>query len=177
MVVHSKWQQLPTEAINPASLGIDKLSPAGIIELMLDEDRKMVAAVAREKERIACGVDIISQALKKGGRLVFIGAGTSGRLGSLEAAEIPPTFGAAPNLVRAIMAGGRRALVRARVALPRGHRRRPLAGSGTKPPRRCSAFEHPIARGSHSCGTSSHGQGCTGDAAASSLGSDGRPAF
>jgi N-acetylmuramic acid 6-phosphate etherase len=114
MVVHSKWQQLPTEAINPASLGIDKLSPAGIIELMLDEDRKMVAAVAREKERIACGVDIISQALKKGGRLVFIGAGTSGRLGSLEAAEIPPTFGAAPNLVRAIMAGGRRALVRAR---------------------------------------------------------------
>jgi N-acetylmuramic acid 6-phosphate etherase len=114
MVVHSKWQQLPTEAINPATLGIDKLPAAGIIDLMLDEDRKIVAAVAREKERIACGVDIISQALKKGGRLVFIGAGTSGRLGSLEAAEIPPTFGAAPNLVRAIMAGGRRALVRAR---------------------------------------------------------------
>jgi N-acetylmuramic acid 6-phosphate etherase len=114
MVVHSKWQQLPTEAINPASLGIDKLSPAGIIDLMLDEDRKMVAAVAREKERIACGVDIISEALKKGGRIVFIGAGTSGRLGSLEAAEIPPTFGTGPNLVRAIMAGGHRALVRAR---------------------------------------------------------------
>jgi N-acetylmuramic acid 6-phosphate etherase len=114
MVVHSKWQQLPTEAINPASLGIDKLSPAGIIDLMLDEDRKMVAAVAREKERIVCGVDIISEALKKGGRIVFIGAGTSGRLGSLEAAEIPPTFGTGPNLVRAIMAGGHRALVRAR---------------------------------------------------------------
>jgi N-acetylmuramic acid 6-phosphate etherase len=114
MVVHSKWQQLPTEAINPASLCLDKLSPAGIIDLMLDEDRKMVAAVAREKERIACGVDIISQALKKGGRLVFIGAGTSGRLGSIEAAEIPPTFGVAPTLVRAIMAGGHRALVRAR---------------------------------------------------------------
>ena len=114
MVVHSKWQQLPTEAINPATLGIDKLPPAGIIDLMLDEDRKIVAAVAREKERIALGVDFISQALKKGGRLVFIGAGTSGRLGTLEAAEIPPTFGMAPALVRAIMAGGHRALVRAR---------------------------------------------------------------
>ncbi len=114
MVVHSKWQLLPTEAINPASLAIDKLTPAGIIDLMLDEDRKMVASVAREKDRIALGVDIISAALKKGGRLVFIGAGTSGRLGTLEAAEIPPTFGTAPTMVRAIMAGGHRALVRAR---------------------------------------------------------------
>lgn len=114
MVVQSKWQQLPTEAINPGSLGIDKLAPAGIIDLMVDEDRKVVAAVAREKERIALGVDIISQALKKGGRLVFVGAGTSGRLGVLEAAEIPPTFGTAPTLVRAVMAGGHQALVRAR---------------------------------------------------------------
>jgi N-acetylmuramic acid 6-phosphate etherase len=114
MVVHSKWQQLPTEAINPSSLGIDKLPPAGIIDLMLDEDRRIVAAVAREKERIACGVDIISQALRKGGRLVFIGAGTSGRLATLEAAEIPPTFGTPPTMVRAVMAGGHRALVRAR---------------------------------------------------------------
>ena len=61
MPVQSKWQQLPTEAINPASLGIDKLSPAAIIDLMVDEDRKIIAAVAREKERIALGVDIISQ--------------------------------------------------------------------------------------------------------------------
>jgi N-acetylmuramic acid 6-phosphate etherase len=114
MVVQSKWQQLPTEAINPGSLGIDKLSPAGIIDLMVDEDRKVIAAVAREKERIALGVDIISQALKKGGRLVFVGAGTSGRLGALEAAEIPPTFGTAPTMVRAVVAGGRQALVRAR---------------------------------------------------------------
>ncbi len=121
MVVHSKWQQLPTEAINPASLGIDKLSPAAIIDLMVDEDRKIVAAVAREKERIALGVDIISQALKKGGRLVFIGAGTSGRLATLEAAEIPPTFGTAPTLVRAVMAGGHRALVRAREGVEDGY--------------------------------------------------------
>jgi N-acetylmuramic acid 6-phosphate etherase len=114
MVVQSKWQQLPTEAINPGSLGIDKLPPSAIIDLMVDEDRKVIAAVSKEKERIALGVDIISQAIKKGGRVVFIGAGTSGRLGVLEAAEIPPTFGTSPTLVRAVMAGGYRALVRAR---------------------------------------------------------------
>jgi N-acetylmuramic acid 6-phosphate etherase len=114
MVLQSKWQTLPTEAINPATLGIDKLPPGGIIDLMLDEDRKIVAAVAREKERIALGVEIISQALRKGGRLVFVGAGTSGRLGVLEAAEIPPTFGTDPALVLAIMAGGNQAVVRAR---------------------------------------------------------------
>jgi N-acetylmuramic acid 6-phosphate etherase len=113
MALQSKWQQLPTEAINPATLGIDKLAPAGIIELMLDEDRKLVAAVAREKERIALGVEIISHGMRKGGRLLFVGAGTSGRLGVLEAAEIPPTFGTGPGLVRAIMAGGTRAVMRA----------------------------------------------------------------
>ncbi len=133
MVVHSKWQQLPTEAINPASLGIDKLSPAGIIDLMLDEDRKIVAAVAHEKDRIALGVDLISQALKKGGRLVFIGAGTSGRLGTLEAAEIPPTFGVAPTLVRAIMAGGHRALVRAREGVEDGYEEGARAIARLKP--------------------------------------------
>jgi N-acetylmuramic acid 6-phosphate etherase len=114
MTVQSKWQQLPTEAINPASLAIDKLSPAAIIDLMVDEDRKVIAAVSKEKERISLGVEIISQSLKKGGRLVFVGAGTSGRLGVLEAAEIPPTFGTDPSLVRAVMAGGHLALVRAR---------------------------------------------------------------
>ncbi len=114
MPIRSKWQQLPTEAINPASLGIDKLSPAGILDLMLDEDRKIVAAVAHERERIALAVEIISEALRRGGRLVFIGAGTSGRLGVLEAAEIPPTFGTPPGLVRAIMAGGHTAIVRSR---------------------------------------------------------------
>ena len=114
MSVQSKWQQLPTEAINPSTLGIDKLSPAGIIDLMLDEDRKIMAAVARERDHIALGVELISEALRRGGRLVFIGAGTSGRLGVLEAAEIPPNFGTSPSLVRAVMAGGTRALVRAR---------------------------------------------------------------
>ena len=111
MLVQSKWQQLPTEAINPASLAIDKLPPSAIIDLMVDEDRKVIAAVSKERQRIAVGVEIISRALKKGGRLVFVGAGTSGRLGLLEAAEIPPTFGTDPSMVRAVMAGGNRGVV------------------------------------------------------------------
>jgi N-acetylmuramic acid 6-phosphate etherase len=110
----SKWQQLPTEAINPNSLGVDKLSSADIIELMINEDRKVLAAVAREKERIALAVDIITQSLLRGGRLFFVGAGTSGRLGVLEASEMPPTFGTPPGLVQAIMAGGKSAVFRAR---------------------------------------------------------------
>src|SRR5881396_4248336 len=114
MAARSKWQGLPTEAINPATLAIDKLSPADIVEGMLNEDRKMLAAVQREKERIAVGIDIITQALRRNGRIVFVGAGTSGRLGVLEAAEMPPTFGTSPDLVQAIMAGGKGAIVRPR---------------------------------------------------------------
>ena len=114
MPVRSKWQSLPTEAINPATLAIDKLSAADIVEGMLNEDRKMLAAVQREKERIAVGVEIITQALRKGGRIIFVGAGTSGRLGVLESAEMPPTFGTSPELVQAIMAGGKDAILRAK---------------------------------------------------------------
>jgi N-acetylmuramic acid 6-phosphate etherase len=114
MPVRSKWQSLPTEAINPATLAIDKLSPADIVEGMLNEDRKMLAAVQREKERVAVGVEIITQALRKGGRIVFVGAGTSGRLGVLESAEMPPTFGTSPDLVIGIMAGGKGAILRAK---------------------------------------------------------------
>jgi N-acetylmuramic acid 6-phosphate etherase len=114
MPLQSKWQQLPTEAINPASLSIDKLASTEIIDVMLTEDRKMLAAVTRERERIALAVDIITQALLKGGRLVFIGAGTSGRLGVLEAAEMPGTFGTPPELVQGIMAGGKTAVLGAR---------------------------------------------------------------
>jgi len=114
MPVRSKWQFLPTEAINPRTLAIDKLSPAEIVDSMLHEDREMLAAVQREKQRIAVGVEIITQALRHGGRIIFVGAGTSGRLGVLESAEMPPTFGTSPDLVQAIMAGGKGALLRAR---------------------------------------------------------------
>ncbi len=106
MVTRSKWQSLPTEAINSSSLGIDKLSPGDIVDLMVSEDKKMIAAVQRERERIAVGIEMIASALRKGGRIVFVGAGTSGRLGVLESAEMPPTFSTDPTLVQAIMAGG-----------------------------------------------------------------------
>ena len=114
MPVRSKWQSLPTEAINPDTLAIDKLPAADIVEGMLNEDRKMIVAVQREKDRIACGVDIITHALRRGGRIIFVGAGTSGRLGVLESAEMPPTFGTSPDLVLAIMAGGKNAILRAK---------------------------------------------------------------
>ena len=114
MPVRSKWQSLPTEAINPATLGIDKLSADDIVELMLSGDRTMLAAVQRERERIAVGVEMIAAALRKEGRVVFVGAGTSGRLGILESAEMPPTFSTHPDLVQAIMAGGRGAIFNAK---------------------------------------------------------------
>lgn len=114
MSTQSKWQYLPTEAINPASLALDKAHVGDIIELVMNEDRKVIAAVQKEKEQIVHGIEIITQALRKGGRIVLVGAGTSGRLGVLEAAEMPPTFGTPPTLVQAIMAGGQDAVFRAK---------------------------------------------------------------
>lgn len=110
MPIRSKWQSLPTEAINPATLGIDKVSADDIVEMMLGEDRKMLAAVQRERERIAVGIEMIATALRREGRIVFVGAGTSGRLGILESAEMPPTFSTDPAIVQAIMAGGQTAI-------------------------------------------------------------------
>jgi N-acetylmuramic acid 6-phosphate etherase len=77
---------------------------------MINEDKKVLAAVHRERERIAVGVEMIATALRRGGRIVFVGAGTSGRLGILESAEMPPTFSTDPTLVQAVMAGGRDAI-------------------------------------------------------------------
>jgi N-acetylmuramic acid 6-phosphate etherase len=114
MAVRSKWQSLPTEAINPSSLDIDKLAPDEIVDLMMNEDRKMLDAVKRERERIAVGVEMIASSLRKGGRVIFVGAGTSGRLGILESAEMPPTFSTDPDLVQAVMAGGRDAIFAAK---------------------------------------------------------------
>ena len=114
MPQHSKWEDLPTEAINPATLAIDTMPVLAIIDLVANEDRRVVAAVHKERERIAHGVEMIVTALKKGGRLFLVGAGTSGRLGIVEAAEMPPTFGTPPSLVQAIMAGGQEAVFRAR---------------------------------------------------------------
>jgi N-acetylmuramic acid 6-phosphate etherase len=110
----SRWRRLPTEARNPRTRRLDTLSSAAIVRRMNDEDRRVVRAVGREQARIARGADLMAAALRRRGRLVFVGAGTSGRLGVLEAAEIPPTFGTSPSVVRALVAGGRRAVFRAR---------------------------------------------------------------
>jgi N-acetylmuramic acid 6-phosphate etherase len=84
-----------------------------IVALMNREDRKVAIAVARELPRIALAVDAIVAAIRNGGRLIYVGAGSSGRMGVLDVAECPPTFGTSPRLVRALIAGGRRAITRA----------------------------------------------------------------
>jgi N-acetylmuramic acid 6-phosphate etherase len=110
----SKWRQLPTEAINPATVNLDKVPLSEVIELMVLDNRNVLEAVQREKNRIEQAVEILTGALRSGGRLIFVGAGTSGRLGVLEAAEMPPTFGIPAGLVQAIMAGGNDAVLRAK---------------------------------------------------------------
>jgi N-acetylmuramic acid 6-phosphate etherase len=82
--------------------------------LMIAEDRRMLAAVQKERDRIALGADICAKALRKGGRIVFVGAGTSGRLWIVESAEMPPTFGTSDEVVQAIMAGGKGAILKAK---------------------------------------------------------------
>jgi N-acetylmuramic acid 6-phosphate etherase len=89
------------------------MSAAAIVRLMNREDRKVAVAVGRELPAIARAVDAIVGAIRKGGRLIYVGAGTSGRMGVLDAAECPPTFGTSPKLVQAVIAGGRRAITRA----------------------------------------------------------------
>jgi N-acetylmuramic acid 6-phosphate etherase len=106
-------QHLTTESVNPASERIDTLSSLEIVQLINQEDAKISLAVAKEADRIARAIDRIAQAFASGGRLIYLGAGTSGRLGVLDAAECPPTFRSDPNLVVGLIAGGRDALVRA----------------------------------------------------------------
>ncbi len=101
---------LTTEAINPASADIDTLSPLEIVRLMNAEDATVPQAVAREAESIAKAIGIITERIRGGGRLVYIGAGTSGRLGVLDASECPPTFSTPPQMVVGLIAGGDTAL-------------------------------------------------------------------
>jgi N-acetylmuramic acid 6-phosphate etherase len=111
---NSKWRRLRTEAENPASRSIDGLSALGIVRVMAADQRRVLVAVDRERTRIARAADMVARAFRAGGRIVFIGAGTSGRLGVLEAAELPPTFGIPARRAVAIMAGGAGAVGRAR---------------------------------------------------------------
>jgi N-acetylmuramic acid 6-phosphate etherase len=102
-----------TEQRNPRTRGIDTKSTAEILRAIHREDASVVRAVRAALPAITRAVDTISAALQRGGRLFYVGAGTSGRLAALDAAEIPPTFGTPPRLVQAVIAGGRRALTHA----------------------------------------------------------------
>src|SRR5687767_3363242 len=95
-----------TEQTNPNSAQIDSASSLEIARIMSNEDKAAVAAVERALPDIARAIDAISARLARGGRLIYVGTGTSGRLGVLDAAECPPTFGTPPELVQAIIAGG-----------------------------------------------------------------------
>jgi N-acetylmuramic acid 6-phosphate etherase len=136
MPIRSKWESLPTEAINPATLALDKLPAADIVDLMCAEDRKVIAAVQREKDRIALGAEMIADSLQRGGRIVFVGAGTSGRLGVLESAEMPPTFGTDPSLVLAVMAGGHGATFKAKEGVEDNYEEGARAVSRLRPTRK-----------------------------------------
>lgn len=108
---------LLTEQANPHSQNLDRLSASEIVELFNREDAKAVAAVGREKEAISAAITCIAEAITNGGRLFYVGAGTSGRLGVLDAAECPPTFCSDPELIQGILAGGMNAMVRSSEAL------------------------------------------------------------
>ena len=103
-----------TEQRNPNSKRIDELDPLGIVDLINAEDRMVAEAVGEERQAIAAALELAETAFRTGGRLVYVGAGTSGRLGVLDAAEMPPTYGTDPLMVRGVIAGGHEALVRAR---------------------------------------------------------------
>jgi N-acetylmuramic acid 6-phosphate etherase len=103
---------LTTEQPNPASAGIDEKSSLEILRIINAEDSKVAAAVADAIPSIAAVVDAVESAFRRGGRLVYVGAGTSGRLGVLDASECPPTYGVPPGMVVGIIAGGEAALTR-----------------------------------------------------------------
>jgi N-acetylmuramic acid 6-phosphate etherase len=106
-------KRLTTEQRNPASMDIDAKSVEEILLIINSEDKKVAPAVEKEIPYIAQAVEIVVEALKKGGRLIYVGAGTSGRLGVLDAVECPPTYGTDPEMIQGIIAGGRKAMFRA----------------------------------------------------------------
>ena len=109
----SSLKHLTTEARNPASTESDSLSAIEIVRLINAQDATVATAVAAEATSIAAAIDAIADRLRAGGRLVYMGAGTSGRLGVLDASECPPTFSTPPEMVVGLIAGGRQALTRA----------------------------------------------------------------
>lgn len=108
------YAKLPTEQANPRTRDIDRKNALGIVRLITAEDRRVPLAVARVAPAIARGVDALAKTLSAGGSVLLLGAGTSGRLAVLEAAECPPTFNTAPGQIRAVIAGGRSSMFRAK---------------------------------------------------------------
>lgn len=105
---------LATEARNPNTINLDQMTPQEIVDVMNSEDRRVVDAVHAEREHIATAVTWAAEAISNGGRILYVGAGTSGRLGVLDAVECPPTFGVSPDLVVGLIAGGSGAFTRAK---------------------------------------------------------------
>ncbi len=103
---------LLTEQVNPESANLDQLSTVELVELFNREDARTIAAIGAVRQELAAAIDSTAAALRHGGRLFYVGAGTSGRLGVLDAAECPPTFCTPPELVQGIIAGGAGALLR-----------------------------------------------------------------
>jgi len=110
-VVRNPRPRRITEERNAASKDLDRMTSLEIIRLMNREDRKVAPAVGRAVSAIVRAVDEIVERMKGGGRLIYVGAGSSGRIGVLDASECPPTFGVSPNLVRALIAGGKKAVM------------------------------------------------------------------
>jgi N-acetylmuramic acid 6-phosphate etherase len=108
-----EFARLATEQRNPRTFDLDTLDVRGVLERLAAEDRTVPEAVARELPYIARAVELVIASFREGGRLLYVGAGTSGRLGVLDASECPPTFGSDPEQVQGVMAGGFGALVRA----------------------------------------------------------------
>ncbi len=106
----SDLRKLPTEQILPAAVDLDRMSSLEIVRLINQEDATVATAVGRALPQIARAIDIVVAGLRQGGRLIYVGAGTSGRIGALDASEIPPTFNTDPRTVQFIMAGGPKAL-------------------------------------------------------------------
>jgi len=134
-ISHVRSTQLsPTERRNPRSLKLDRMSVTGAVQLMLQEEARVTRALLRHRRSLAKSVAVIVRAFRYGGRLFYVGAGTSGRLGVLDASECPPTFRAAPEMVQGIIAGGDRALRHA----VEGAEDDPVAGAADLKSRRVS---------------------------------------
>jgi N-acetylmuramic acid 6-phosphate etherase len=106
----SDLRQLPTEQILSSASNLDQMSTLDMVRLINEQDATVATAVRRALPEVARAVDVVADGLRHGGRLIYVGAGTSGRLGALDASEIPPTFNVSPRTVQYIMAGGARAL-------------------------------------------------------------------